>query len=215
MKIFSYGDPAAELVLVQPVDEHDLTFIESEVSEIGKRTTTPFSLLAVLVDDWNRDLSPWPAPAVFGKDDFKGGAPETLNRIMEFCADSGKTYIIGGYSLAGLFALWASTQTNLFAGVTAASPSAWYPGLREFLKDHPMRTNGVYLSLGDREEKTKNPVMATVGDAIREIYGQIGKHSIDTTLEWNEGNHFRDADIRTAKAFVWAIETCCRNKNDR
>ena len=29
---------------------------------------------------------------------------------------------------------------------------------------------------------------------------------INHILEWNEGNHFQDADIRTAKAFLWTIK---------
>ena len=62
----------------------------------------------------------------------------------------------------------------------------------------------VYLSLGDKEEKTKNKIMATVGDRIREQYELL--RSINCTLEWNEGNHFKEPDIRTAKAFAWCIE---------
>lgn len=27
-----------------------------------------------------------------------------------------------------------------------------------------------------------------------------------TTLEWNPGNHFKDAGIRTAKGFVWVMK---------
>ena len=26
-----------------------------------------------------------------------------------------------------------------------------------------------------------------------------------TTFEWNEGNHFAETDLRTAKAFAWCI----------
>ena len=40
--------------------------------------------------------------------------------------------ILGGYSLAGLFALWASTQMGLFYGIAATSPSVWFPGWMEF-----------------------------------------------------------------------------------
>ena len=28
------------------------------------------------------------------------------------------------------------------------------------------------------------------------------------TLEWNEGNHFRDAGLRMAKAFAWVMNQC-------
>ena len=28
----------------------------------------------------------------------------------------------------------------------------------------------------------------------------------NTIFEWNQGNHFMEADIRTAKAFAWIME---------
>lgn len=64
------------------------------------------------------------------------------------------------------------------------------------------------MSLGDREERTRNPVMATVGDRIRETYRLLIDQEIRTTLEWNEGNHFRDAGLRMAKAFAWVMNQC-------
>ena len=69
-----------------------------------------------------------------------------------------------------------------------------------------MSSKFVYLSLGDKEEKARNPVMAAVGDRIREAYGLLREQGINATLEWNQGNHFKDADIRTAKAFAWVIK---------
>ena len=69
------------------------------------------------------------------------------------------------------------------------------------MKENDIRTDKVYLSLGDREEKTRNPVMATVGDRIREAKIILKERDVKCILEWNEGNHFKDADIRTAKAF--------------
>ena len=62
--------------------------------------------------------------------------------------------------MAGLFSLWAAYQTDAFAGVAAASPSIWFPDFLQYMKEHDIRTESVYLSLGDREEKTRNPVMA-------------------------------------------------------
>lgn len=69
-----------------------------------------------------------------------------------------------------------------------------------------MKSENVYLSLGDKEEKARNPVMATVGDRIREAYELLKKQNINCILEWNEGNHFKDADLRTAKAFSWVMK---------
>ena len=74
------------------------------------------------------------------------------------------------------------------------------------MKEHDMRAKSVYLSLGKREERTRNPLMATVGDCIREGYNLLKMQKIRTILEWNPGNHFKDAGIRTAKGFAWLIK---------
>lgn len=206
MKRYEYGDPSADIVLIQMVDDHDLEMMEKEVAYIRERTARRFHLIAVQVGVWNRDLSPWEAPAVFGNEAFGDGAAATLSEIEKLCTDRGKTYYIGGYSLAGLFALWAACQTDLFRGVAAASPSVWFPDFVEYIKGHSLRAERVYLSLGDREEKTRNPVMATVGDKMREIYAWLREQGCDCILEWNQGNHFREADLRTAKAFAWVME---------
>lgn len=63
----------------------------------------------------------------------------------------------------------------------------------------------VYLSLGDREEKARNPVLASVGEQIRDAHDMLTRQGVKTTLEWNSGNHFKEVDIRTAKAFAWAM----------
>lgn len=130
---------------------------------------------------------------------------KTLEEVLMLCADKTKTYYIGGYSLAGLFALWAAYQTDIFSGVAAASPSMWFPDFDEYMKKNEIKTGTVYLSLGDREEKARNPVMATVGDRIREAHALLDELDVNCKLEWNEGNHFKDADIRTAKAFSWVM----------
>lgn len=206
MQIFNYGNPSAPTVLIQPVDDHDLEEMEGEIDEIRKQVQADFRLIAVKVDDWNQDLSPWKAPAVFGKDDFGDGAGDMLQFILGQCSDYSKTYYIGGYSLAGLFSLWAAYQTDVFAGVAAVSPSIWFPDFLQYMEEHDIRTDAVYLSLGDREEKTKNPVMATVGDCIRKGQELLCRKGVWTTLEWNQGNHFKDAEIRTAKGFVWVMK---------
>ena len=168
MTKYKYGNPEAPIVLIQPVGDHDLPEIEGEVAQIRKLTALDFQMIAVKVDDWNLDLSPWKAPAVFGNEDFGEGAASLLEEILRLCSDESKTYYLGGYSLAGLFSLWASYQTDRFAGIAAASPSVWFPGFLPYMKEHENQSRAVYLSLGDKEEKTRNLVMATVGDCIRE-----------------------------------------------
>ena len=206
MIVHEFGDVNADTVLIQPVDEHDLAGIKNEASLITANSDKSFRLIAVKIDNWNIDLSPWKAPAVFGKEDFGEGAERTLDELLKLCSDGSKTYYIGGYSLAGLFALWAVYRTDKFTGVAAASPSMWFPGFTDYMKEHKIRTDAVYLSLGDKEEKTRHPVMATVGDRIREAHSLLLEQGVKCVLEWNEGNHFKDADVRTAKAFAWVIK---------
>lgn len=172
---------------------------------------------AFKVDDWNADLSPWEAPPVFGNEAFGGGAEATLRCVTDKllpelipqlnCGQDAEIYI-GGYSLAGFFALWAAYQTNMFRGVAAASPSVWFPGWIDYAGSNAIRTGRVYLSLGDKEEKTRNPVMRTVGDNIRRQYEMLqgDAHCEECTLEMNQGNHFKEPDIRTAKGFAWLLK---------
>ncbi|MBP5595865.1 MAG: esterase [Pseudobutyrivibrio sp.] len=205
MEILEFGNPQSDIVLIQPVDDHDLEGIENEYAKIVRNSDKSICLKAVKIDDWNSDLSPWKAPAVFGKEGFGEGAAKTLEEVLKLCVDKSKTYYIGGYSLAGLFALWAAYETDVFSGVAAASPSMWFPDFDEYMAQKEIKTDTVYLSLGDKEEKARNPIMATVGDKIRKAYALLKEQDVNCTLEWNEGNHFKDADIRTAKGFVWVM----------
>ena len=209
-----YGEAHAEYLLLQMTGEHELQSMESEVTAIAQ-SAPHFLFAAIPVESWNDALSPWKSPAVWGKQGFGGKAVDTLRFLTEQVIPTLKQQyplpenvkiILGGYSLAGLFALWASTQTNLFYGIAAASPSVWFPGWKEFEQQHPIQAQHVYLSLGDKEEHTKNAVMAVVGDNIRTLHSRLAERGADCTLEWNSGGHFKDADLRTAKAFRWVME---------
>lgn len=209
-----YGEAHAKYLLLQMTGEHELQSMESEVTAIAQ-SAHHFLFAAIPVKSWNDALSPWEAPAVWGKESFGGNAADTLRFLTEqviptlkkqFALPGNVRIILGGYSLAGLFALWASTQTALFSGVAAASPSVWFPGWMEFEQQHPIQAQHVYLSLGDKEEHTKNAVMAVVGDNIRALHRELAGRGKDCTLEWNSGGHFKDTDLRTARAFRWVME---------
>ena len=209
-----YGEAHAEYLLFQMTGEHELQSMDGEVAAIAQ-SAHHFLFAAIPVESWNDALSPWEAPAVWGKQGFGGKAADTLRFLTEQAIPTLKLQldlpenvkiILGGYSLAGLFALWASTQTNQFYGVAAASPSVWFPGWMEFERQRPIQAQRIYLSLGDKEEHTKNAVMAVVGDNIRTLHSQLIARGADCTLEWNSGGHFKDADLRTARAFRWVME---------
>ena len=114
--IWSYGNPEAEKVLIQLVGEHEISGIEQEFHAIQDRTSEEFYMIAWRVNNWNDELSPWKAPPAFGEEGFGDGASELLEKILEYCSDKSKTYYLGGYSLAGLFArrtvLWELQQPH-------------------------------------------------------------------------------------------------------
>lgn len=204
-----YAAEQASICLIQPVDEHGAGRLLEEVGEIKRLTGKPFIHVAFKVADWNRELSPWEAPAVFGKEDFGSGAEETLLYITEslipYIKDGHSEitdFCLGGYSLAGLFSLWAGYKTDVFRGVAGVSPSVWFPGWDSFIKSNKMKAEMTYLSLGDKEEKTRSKVMSTVGERIKMQYDILDN---DRVLEWNSGNHFADPDKRTARGFAWLI----------
>ncbi|WP_352398734.1 esterase [[Clostridium] aminophilum] len=205
MEMQEYGDASSCIVLIQMADDHDLAGIQREMAAIRENTKADFLLRVFRVNRWNEDLSPWNAPAVFGHEDFGAGAEDTLKEILKTCEDCSRTYIIGGYSLAGLFALWSVYQTDVFEGAAAASPSVWFPGFIDYMKKHEIRTERVYLSLGDKEAKTRNPVMSAVADRIQEAEGLIRCQNRRCTLEWNPGNHFKEPEQRMAKGFSWIL----------
>lgn len=210
-KCFIHENGISDTLLIQAVDAHDLELLDRESELIGKLAPqTPFTLAAFLIEDWNTELSPWEAPAVFGDEPFGSGAAQTLFFITDCLLPemNGKNRLyLGGYSLAGLFALWSAYQTDIFCGVAAASPSVWFPQWKSYIENHRIFTSQVYLSLGKKEEKTRNNIMAAVGDNIRCQHELLCKadNVKKCTLEWNEGNHFADSELRTAKGFAWLL----------
>ncbi len=206
------GRPVDKL-LIQCVDDHDASTLESEFNYIKEHTQASFMLLALKVGSWNVDLSPWKAPAVWGSEGFGDGAEGTLRTITESLipeamkggelVDKPSIYL-GGYSLAAFFALWAGYQ-RAFDGICAASPSVWFPNWMDYARSKAFLSSRCYLSLGKKEEKTRNQVMARVGDCIRSQIEILESGKIEAVLEWNEGNHFTEPDIRTAKGFCWLL----------
>lgn len=203
MQTYEFGNRDAPFYLIEPI--HTPEGMEHEADIIRELAGPDFFLQAVRVD-WFQDLSPWEAPPVFGKIPFGSGAPKTLDEILKLTGNPEKEYILGGYSLGGLFALWACCRTDRFSGAAAVSPSVWFPGFTAYTASRRMMARQVYLSLGDREEKTKNPVMAAVGGRIREVHEQLCAQGISCCLEWNRGNHFADPDRRTARGFAWVLK---------
>jgi len=196
-------------ILLQPTARHEEPTLDEEVAALSAGSPCGLVLVLVQVDDWDIDLMPW-ADRKISKDPKAGlCAEDTLRYILEEVLPRYPELpvIFGGYSLAGLFALWASARTDRFAAVAAASPSLWIADWIPFAEQHRPLAGKVYLSLGDREEISKNKAIARVGDCVRAQYGLL-KDLLgpeNCTLVWEEGNHFSDNAARLARAFVWCL----------
>ena len=164
--------------------------------------------------DWNDDLSPWPAPKAFRDgNDFAGGADAYLKELTEKIVPAVEAKLgftphsraIAGYSLAGLFALYALYRTDIFSRAASMSGSLWYDGFLDFMEQSsPMRLpEEVYFSLGDRESRIKNRRLASVEECTVKAYHLMQSLGTNTLFEWNTGNHYVNAPERIAKGLRW------------
>ena len=209
-----YGADNPEFILVQPSARHENATLESEVQQIAALSKAPFVLSAIELEDWVVDLMPWPDGNISRDPEAGKHGRDTLGYIlMDLVPELKGRYgtlpvILGGYSLGGLFAIWASMQSGCFKAVAAASPSVWIHDWIPFARRHAPMAGCVYLSLGDKEEHVKNQAIARVGDNLRAQYGllreQLGPERC--TLVREDGNHFTDNDGRTARAFAWCMD---------
>ena len=176
----------------------------------------PFTLVAISNLDWNRDMAPWDSPAAFKKGEpFIGGADDYLRLLEEEIIPRAEKELpeppawrgIAGYSLAGLFALYAIYQTDVFSRVGCVSGSLWFPGFKEYIFSHEpkRRPDCIYFSLGDKEAKTRNPVLKTVQENTEEIQSFYQGKGIDTVFQLNPGNHFVQGIERTAAGIQWLL----------
>ena len=181
---------------------------DRETAEKLKSLLPPCSLLAFPAQDWDRELTPWRAPGLRGKDpDFGGEGEAFLEKLLAAVSEAEaalpekpKTRLLLGYSLAGLFALWAGTRTDAFPLLASVSGSLWYDGWCQYLEGHPCLGKRVYLSLGDKEPKARNPRMARVGECTERTEALLRSSGLETTLEWNPGGHFNEPEARMARA---------------
>ncbi len=194
-------------------------FIESGaevLAEYQKLNGPAFHFVTVSNLRWNDDLSPWYHGAVMAKGEaFGGRADEYLEfftkRVMP-CAEEKlgnvSARITAGYSMAGLFALYAPHRTATFDSIVAASASVWYPNFTDYVKkqDFLKKPEAVYLSIGDREARTRNPYLRGSEHCMEELCSLYREKKITVVFERNPGNHYQDAPLRLAKGIKWALE---------
>ena len=200
-------------MLVQLSARHETGVLEEEAAQLAALADVPFLLVTIELEDWTVDLMPWADGNISREPEAGKHGQDTLQYILQDLIPELQwrygpmPVILGGYSLGGLFALWASCQADAFAAVAAASPSVWIHGWLPFAKKHVPMAGSIYLSLGDREEHVKNQAIARVGDNLRSYYELLQQQlgADHSTLVWEQGGHFNDNAGRLARAFAWCL----------
>lgn len=200
------------------------------------------SLVKVGVGRWEENFSPWCAPRVFAKGpNFGDGAQKTLGTLINQVVSWAESElsvppayrVLVGYSLAGLFSLWAgvtqvsvpqsgtpqqvacgcqpdTVTTPTFQRIGAVSGSFWFPGLLDYvnqqLRGGAVNLTHAYLSLGDREARTPNPQIMHVRENAELLASKLRDAGITSTFELNRGNHFQNVEGRMQKALNWLVK---------
>ena len=178
---------------------------------IKKGIIEDFNLLSVSSPDWDLDYSPWEAE-VSGTA-FGGGADQyfcdlkailqmdQINESIEY--EKERTYFTG-YSLAGLASIYGITLPDIpYAHCACVSGSLWFPGWTEYISEHVndiCKDSVIYISLGSKEIKTRNPYMKENGTFCQQTDDLLKDNGVNSVFKWNNGNHFYEVDRRMARS---------------
>ncbi len=194
------------------------TFMHGDEAEkVLSLLVTPKPAVFCVDVDWNRELSPWKAKAVFGNEDFSGEADGFIEKLVGNIIPNVENNlnitnckrIVAGYSLAGLFSAYVFYKTDIFDMGASISGSLWFDGFTEFIGGTEMKKlpEKMYFSVGSREKKTKNVRMARVEDRTREAEKIFRSRGAKTVFELNEGGHFDNVAERIASGINFLLET--------
>jgi|GEM_PF-1043704 len=188
------------------------TIAEALEPLIGK-TLRPFALSSLPDVDWDADYTPWPCDELPGRA-MTGGADALLDYLQgpflaaarEALPDAAETGIVG-YSLGGLFALYAASRADSpFDSAASVSGALWYEGFVDYAARAPFpRLKRAYVSLGLREAKTARGAMGRSKAAAEAVYAllaaRLGRDQ--AAFEWNNGNHFFEVPQRMTKSIAY------------
>ncbi len=203
----SSAEPCPVVFLNTVMDEGEKVY-----TACRKLGAPPFVLATISRVNWSDDMTPWPTEALAKWESRCGGMAdlyleklegEIVPAVCEALPFTPSGLYLAGYSLGGLFALYALWKTTLFTRVASASGSLWYPDFAEYcLTEAPAGVpERVYLSLGSKETKSRGRTACllgnttAVGDRLRDLGAEV-------VFEENPGGHTHEADRRMAKGII-------------
>lgn len=212
IKVFPSAKPNKPVIYLNTFNHEG----DQVLQQVKASVREEFSLVEISNLKWNYDMVPWDVPPVMKNDDpYTGGANNYLQMLLNDILPEAEKAIVGnpswrgiaGYSLAGLFALYAMYQTTVFSRIASVSGSLWFPGIKNFIFSHELtnKPDRIYFSLGSRERKTRNKNLQRVQENTEEIEVFFRKQGIETVFQLNPGNHFQDGALRCALGIEWML----------
>lgn len=216
----------SNLLLLPIINEEEGNNIFNLVkSKCSNNKLDNFIILTISNFSWNDDLSPYYQEDVFKNkysSDFKGKGDIFLNKIVNDILPKVREYLflkhniklsnigIGGYSLAGLFALYSLYQIDIFSFALINSASLWFNNFIKYIKANKISKNvsNIYISLGNKEHLTKNSTLSKIKDLTLEVVNYLSSlddPKIKICYKENEGNHFKNNDLRVADSIIYIV----------
>ena len=206
------------------------------------------TVVAIPIANWNDALTPWPAPGFYEDEPWFGGhGDETLKNLLNhtipkieaelgMCRTTAQPALhndnagsirraICGYSLGGLFALYAFVNDARFDACASISGSLWYQGWMDHLRetteklvssgsvdpDRPGKQDRyAFLSVGTKECKSGLPLFRCVEDnmhASADLLRAVGCR-VDAIV--GPGNHMQHIPERFEAALAELDEFLAR-----
>ncbi|MBR3315521.1 MAG: alpha/beta hydrolase [Atopobiaceae bacterium] len=197
--------------LIYVVDSPEHPFDEASLSSLAQRLAS--NVVTVPVANWNDALTPWPAAGLYrGEREFGGCAASTLAELVSEVAPAiesaeglcPSSRSVCGYSLGGLFALYALTHSDFFDACACLSGSVWYEGWVEHLQSLKLDLAGrfAFLSLGTKERRAARPILKTVQDRMEQCVEALQEHGCEVEYRLGPGNHMQHVSERLEAGLI-------------
>lgn len=193
------GGPTGPVIYV--IDAPEFPF---DLARVAAGRTS--SIVRVPVGDWGDNLTPWPAGSAFrGRPDYGGNAATTLEWLTANAMPSlergwhlsPSRRAVCGYSLGGLFSLYAFAHAGVFDACGCISGSVWYPGWVDHLRavctapGTDLSGRFAFLSVGSREKHAPQPMLRSVEDNMGACAMILRGCGCEVAFEVGPGSHMQ------------------------
>lgn len=186
--------PDGPLIYVIDSAEHPFEIAEATEGIAANVARVP-------VAGWDDALTPWPAPALRpGAGDFGGHAAETLAELTGELGPAAEgaaglapsRRAVCGYSLGGLFSLYAFVREAGLCACACLSGSVWYEGWVDWLRANAPGCAGRYafFSVGKKERRAGLP-FRHVEEDLAACAGILRERGCRVEVALGPGNHMQ------------------------